>query len=97
VIGALSSMTVGYVNATPTSFTFCDSDRCVILQGYFSFDSRNNVTTTTCDLGNQTYCHLFIRGFTFAAGMNDTDTKVSKIVSDYWQQNYPNGTSVPPA
>src|SRR2546429_3044436 len=32
-----------------------------------------------------------------ATGMNQTDIEVSKILSDYWQQNYPNGTTVPPA
>jgi hypothetical protein len=92
VIGALSSLTIGYANAYPPAFTGCDPDHCsktdIILQGYFSFNGIDN--TTTC-YNDQTYCHLFVRGFTFHAGTaNQTDPELEKILSQYWNTSDPN-------
>ena len=78
--------------ASPPPFTFCDPEHCskadIILQGYFSF---NGVDKTTTCYNNQTFCHLFMRGFTFHAGMaNQTDPELEKILSQYWNTSDPN-------
>jgi hypothetical protein len=78
-------------NASPPAFSFRDPDHCsksdIVLRGYFSFDGVDK--QTTCD-GNQTYCHLFMRGFAFHTGSNITDAESAKIVSNYWNSSDPN-------